>query len=166
MNGRVFGLKKTWLLRGFAVLCLLVFMGFVCFCVLYLKIPNLWFYSFCLCVGAYELAKGVMFKFDSAFYFGILLLNIGISGFNFYLLDLRSYAVFFIALAFILASISTFLVYHQKFHLILAYSLTFLTLYGFLLRKNLITTPIFIAFVVYFLLQLVISIILNIKKGL
>ena len=166
MNGRFLGVKKTWLLRGIAVVNLLIFAGLVCLCVLYLKIPSLWFYSFCLCVGAYELAKGLMFKFDSAFYFGVLLINIGISGFDFFLLDLRSYAIFFIAVAFILASVSTFLVYHQKFHLILAYSLTFLTLYGFLLRKNLITTPIFIAFAVYFLVQLGISIILNIKKGL
>ena len=166
MKGRFLGVKKTWILRSIAVVNLLIFVGLVCLSVLQLKIPSLWFYSFCLCVGAYELAKGLMFKFDSAFYFGVLLLNIGFSGFIFFLLDLRSYAIFFIAVAFILASILTFLVYHQKFHLILAYSLTFLTLYGFLLRKNLITTPIFIAFVVYFLIQLSVSIILNVKKGL
>ncbi len=158
-------MKKTWLLRGVALLCLCLFVFLVCESVLILQLPHLWFYSFCLCVGIYELCKGFFFRFDSALYFGTLMLGIGSSGYLFFLLDLMQYGVFFIGLAFIFASLNTFFFCHQKFHLIIAYSISFVTLYGFLLVKNLITTPIFIAFVVMFLVQLTVSIILNIKKG-
>lgn len=165
MRGRVFLIKKTWFLRGIALFNLLVLIGLVCMSFLYLKIPNLWFYSFCLCIGGYELTKGFLFRFDSALYLGMLMTNIGTSGFVFYLLELRSFAGFFVALSFILASLLTFAFCHQKFHLILAYSISFFTLYAFLLTKSLITTPIFIAFATLFLVQLTVSIILNIKKG-
>lgn len=165
MRGKLIGLKKTWLLKIIALIYLLLFVGLVCFCTLYLKIPNLWFYSFCFCIGIYELSKGFFFQLDSSVYFGALLTNIGISGFCFYLLELRTFAVLFISLSFILASMFTFFFCKQKFHLILAYSLSFVTLYGFLLIKNLISTPIFIAFVIPFLIQLVVSIIINLKKG-
>lgn len=165
MKGKTLGMKKTWLLRSIALCCLLLFAGLTTFCVVSLKVPNLWFYSFCLCIGIYELSKGLLFRFDSALYFGLLLTSIGASGFVFYLLQLRQYAAFFIATSFVVASVLTFILCHQKFHLILAYSIGFLTLYAFLLAKNLISTPIFIAFLSIFLLQLVVSIILNVKKG-
>ncbi len=165
VRGKIIGLKKTWLLRFIALLCLMLFVGLVCVCVLQLKIPNLWFYSFCISIGIYELARGFLFRFDSSIYFGSLLSNIGISGFLFYLLKLRYFTVLFISLSFILASLFTFCICKQKFHLVLSFSLSFVTIYGFLLLKTLISTPIFIAFVVPFLLQLIVSIILNLKKG-
>ena len=165
MKGRVMGFKKTWFLRSIALCCALLFVGLTCFAFLKLKIPNLWFYSFCLGVGIYELSKGLLFRFDSALYFGLLMTNIGASGYIFYLCNLREYAVFFIAISFIIASILTFVLCQQRFHLILAYSITFLSLYGFLFAKKLISTPILIAFILLFLIQLVVSITLNIKKG-
>ncbi len=158
-------MKKTWLLRGIALGNLLLFVGLTLMSFLHLNIPNLWFYSFCLCIGAYELSRGLLFKLDSAIYLGSLLTNIGANGFIFYLMDLRNYAIFFIAISFVLASLATFILCHQKFHLILAYSISFLSLYAYLLSKSLITTPIFIAFGCVFLVQLTVSIILNIKKG-
>lgn len=165
MRGKIVGLKKTWLLRAIALLCIPLFVGLVCLCTLRLHLPNLWFYAFCICIGIYELSKGFFFRLDSSIYFGFLMTSIGTSGFCFYLLDLRNYAVMFIALSFALASLITYIFCHQKSHLILSYSISFVGLYGFLLIKNLITTPIFIAFVATFLLQLIVSIIINIKKG-
>ena len=158
-------MKKTWLLRSIALCSLLAAIGLICMDILYLEIPNLWFYSFCLCIGIYELAKAFLFRFDSALYFGTLMASLGANGYIFYLHGFRHYAVFFIVLSFIAASLVTFIVCHQRFHLILAYSISFVGIYGFLLTKSLITPPIFIAIVALFLIQCTVSIILNIKKG-
>jgi hypothetical protein len=165
MNGRFLGIKKTIVLRFSAVFNFLLFATLTLCCILLFKKPTLWFYSLCLSVGLYQLCKGVLFRLDSAFYFGSLTLAVGAVGFLFTLLQLQKFAVFFIALAFAVASIFTFAAFRQKFHLVFTYSLSFVNLYGFLLAKNLITTSIFLAFVVPFLLQLVISVILKIEKG-
>lgn len=165
MRGRVFGIKKTWFLRGIALFNLLLFVALACVSFLCLKIPNLWFFSLCACIGLYELSKSILFRFDSALYFGALLTNIGANGFVFYLLHQESFAVVFVGISFATASLVTFVLCHQKFHLILAYSISFLTIYSFLLIKNLITPVIFIAFIGAFLIQFIVSIIINIKKG-
>ena len=163
MQGRWFKIKKTILLRLLAGFLLIVFITLTTISIVVFKIPDLWFFSFCLCVGVLELLESFMFHFDSAFYFGSLLSLIGAFGYVFAFLSLRSYAVFFVSLAFVLASLFTALRYGQKFHLIIAYSITFPTIYGFLFAKNLITLPIFIAFSGGYLLLLILDIIFYLK---
>ncbi len=160
MNGRVCGIKKTYILRATAVIALL---GFVCatiFSSLKLKIPDLWFYNFCLSIGLFELTKGLLFKLDSSFYLGCLTTGIGIAGYIFWLTGTIEYAVFYIALAFVTASIITSVKTKQHFHLVFAFSIFFVALYGILLKKSLINMSIFIAFINLFLLLLIMEMII------
>ena len=164
MNGRFWGIKKSFLLKAHAVLSFLLFVAFVFLSIYLFKKPTLWFYSFSLFLGDFEIFKSILFKLDSAFYLGVLLLGIGISGFVFLYTNTMFFAPFYISLAFIMASLMTAVVCGQRFHLTIAFSLIFVTLYAFLWTKNLITLPIFIAFITPFLILLILEIILNLKR--
>ncbi len=163
MQGRIFGIKKTYYIRATALIC---FSLFVTLCVLSATIfskIDLWFFGFCISIGLFEMTKSLLFHLDSSFYLGSLTFLIGVSGFIFLLTSTSQFAFFYISLAFTLASILTFFVFKQKFHLILSYSTIFVSLYCFLFAKNLITTPILIAFLCSFLILFILEVILNIK---
>ncbi|MDE6583179.1 MAG: hypothetical protein K2K31_00820, partial [Clostridia bacterium] len=60
-----------------------------------------------------------MFRLDSAFYFGILLILIGISGYLYVFTPTRHYASVYILSSFALTSVLTFCITKQRFHLII-----------------------------------------------
>ncbi len=163
MKGRVFGIKKSLLLKITAIFLFLCFDITTFFAFYSLKIPDLWFYNFCICLGLFQIVKSFFFKLDSALYIGFLLLFVGIAGYLFWFSEFRQYAPFFISSSFILASIFTFVFTGQNFHLIFAYSLIFVTIFALLLAKNFITLPIFIAFISLFLVSLVVEILYDKK---
>ena len=140
-NGKFLGIKKTYILRTIAIACFLGFLSFVFISIFLFKSPTLWFYAFCVFVGLFELLKAFLFKFDSSVYLGTLLLS-----------------AFYIAISFILASIFTFIFCGQRFHLIIAFSIFFVSIYAILYVINLINLPILIAFLVPFLLLLIVEI--------
>ncbi len=164
MKGRFAGIKKTYLLRGAASFAFVLFVVGTILSVSLFKIPSLWFFSFCVAIGYFELAKGMLFKLDSSFYLGTLTFLIGVSGFAFLTTNTVDYSPFYISAAFIISSIAAFVVCKQRFHLIFAYSTFFVALFGILLKKSLIILPIFIAFVGAFLLLLLLEIIINFKR--
>ena len=164
MYGRILGIKKTLFLRGFAVFATLCFVALCLLSVYVFKIPDLWFYGFCLCLGSFEILKSMLFKLDSSFYLGTLVEGIGVVGFIFCFLHTPHLAPFYILLAFISASLLTSLFCGQRFHLIIAFSLSFVGLYAYLLTKSFITPPIFIAFVTAFLVLFILEILLSIKR--
>ncbi len=159
-KGRIFGIKKSTILRAFCLLFLLAFVTYVFLSVFLLKNNVLWFFAFCIFVGVVQLVKSFLFRFDSALYLGTLLSMIGIFGHVFVLTNTFAYAPYFIALSFIAASIVTYILCHQKFQLIVAFSIFFVTIYFLLWTKNLITTSNLIAFVLPFLLLLLLEIVL------
>lgn len=163
MQGRLAGIKKSYLIRISAILLLFVFIVSVLLDIYLLNVAELWFFSFCLCIGLFELVESFLFHFDSAFYFGSLLSLIGSSGYIFTFPEISKFAVFFVALSFLIASLLTSIVYKQKFHLIISFSILFPTTYGFLFAKNLITLPIFIAFSCCFLVILILSLTTSLK---
>lgn len=164
MYGRILGVKKTLFLRAFAILAVLCFIALCLLSVYVFKIPDLWFYGFCLCLGSFEIVKSMLFKLDSSFYLGTLVTGIGAVGFIFWFTHMPQLAPFYILLAFVTSSLLTALFCGQRFHLIIAFSLSFVGLYAYLLTKSLITPPIFIAFVVAFLVLFILEIILSIKR--
>lgn len=159
-SGRLFGVKKSTILRSFTLLFFLFFVGHIFFCVFSLKKPDLWFYGFCFFVGAFQLLKGFLFKIDSCIYLGTLLFGIGAAGHIFLLTNTAFYAPYFLSAAFVVASIVTFIVCGQRFHLVVAFSTFYVALYAFLLTKNLINLSILIAFVAPFLLLLLLEILI------
>lgn len=164
MNGRLLGIKKTFLLRACALLFLWGFLAYIFVCIFVLKNPVLWFFGFCLFLGVFEIIKSTLFCLDSSLYLGSLITSIGIVGFIFSYTPTAMYAAYYIAGAFIIASLVTYTFCGQRFHLIIAFIIQFLTIYSLLLTKNFISVPIFIAFIVPFLILLIVEILLNIKR--
>ena len=164
MRGRLFGVKKSYILRAVIILMLLSTIASSLACILVLKIYDLWFFNICLALGIFQMTKAMLFKLDSCLYLGSLLILIGTSGYVFWLTKTLDYAIFYISLAFAISSIFTFIKCGQKFHLVFAFSTIFVTLFGLLVKKNLITLPIFIAFVGSFLLLLILEITIFFKR--
>lgn len=163
MKSTFLGIKKSILLSLIAIAMLF---SFCTLCALSFTIfpnPDLWFYSFMLCLGVYEFSKGTLFDIDSSFYFGLLLTLFGVAGFVAIFFHLEIYFPLFFGTSSTLSSLAMYARYKQDFHLVLAFSLIFVSLYGYLFIKNLISLKIFIAFVTSFLLLLILSIVSNIK---
>ena len=83
MKGRMFGIKKSLLLKITAIFLFLCFAVATFFAFYSLKIPDLWFYNFCISLGLFQIVKGFFFKLDSVLYIGFLLLFIGLAGYLF-----------------------------------------------------------------------------------
>lgn len=163
MKSTFLGIKKSILLSAIAIVMLF---SFVTLCALSFTVfpkADLWFFSFMLCLGIYELSKGLLFDIDSSFYFGLLLTLFGAVGFFAIFFHIETYFPLMFGLSAALASIATYLKYKQDFHLVLAFSIIFVCLYGYLFIKKLISLNIFIAFVTSFLLLLILSVATNLK---
>lgn len=163
MRSHALGIKKSLLLKTVAVFLFLLFVISTFFSIYSLNLPSLWFYNFCVCLGLFQLAKGFLFNFDSTLYIGFLLTFIGVAGLVFTLTKTANFAIFYIFIALSIASVFTFIYTGQKFHLIFAYSLIFVNIFSFLLVKKFVTLPIFIAFILLFLVLLVVGIFCNKK---
>ena len=164
MDGRLFNIKKSLILRAIFATMTLLFVALVSLNITTFKIPLLWFWHFCGCTGIYQLTKALLFKLDSSLYLGFLLLFGCISGHLYILLDWAEYAIILILVSFVLTSIACAIFLKQSFHLVVAYILLFLTIFSILLTKNLITIAIFIAFVVPFLVISILDLLLIIKR--
>lgn len=163
MNGRFLGAKKSIILRVTAIIMFFLFIALTLLCVLLFKIPELWFFSFCFCISIYQIEKGFLFNIDNSHYIGVLLLTISITGYLAYFLKATLYLAVLIPACFCAASLSTYFKFKQKFHLILAFSISFVNLYGFLLLKKMITFEIFIAFTTTFLVLFILAMLSSIK---
>lgn len=163
MKGRFYGRKKSIILLTTAIVMLFsfVFLSILAFCSL--KMPELWFFNFCLCVGFYELIRSFLFNIDNSFYLGSLLFLTGVTGYLILFFNISQYTSAMIMFCFSLASTLTHIFYRQKFHLVIAFSCIFVTIFLYLLSKNMITLQIFIAFVTSFLVLLTLAVISNIK---
>ena len=148
MQVRIFGVKKSLILTSLFVVLCAGFISTSLLTILLYKNYYLWFFIFCLSCGFYQLAKGVMFRFDSALYFGILLLSIG--GVGFYTIfsgNGRFQSVFYI-LSFASASYFTYLAFNQKFQLFLAILIYFACIMWLLVKINIFSVEIFVAITV------------------
>lgn len=117
MRGRLSGIRRTLLLRISAGIHGILALFFLLFSILYLKEDELWFFVFLICCGSFLLTRSFLFHSDSSFYFGSLLLQIGMIGTIsvYYLLPSATYLF-----ATALVSLLTMLVFKQKFHLIIS----------------------------------------------
>lgn len=168
MKGRIFGIKKSTILKLTAILFVAGFFAYLFTCIFYLKSPILWFFGFCLFVGSFELFKSLLFKYDSCLYIGSLLIFIGTAGIVSIYTNTTQYAPYFVLLSFCLASIFTYVFTGQRYHLVIAFSIYFVCIYFLLWAKNFISTAVLIAFVVPFLVLLISEVtfwlILKLKK--
>lgn len=145
MRGRIFGIKKSYILTTALVLLVALFVAFTLLTTLVYQLYYLWFFIFCLCCGIYQFLKGILFRFDSAFYFGVLLLSVGGVGFFTTFSQFAFYQSVLYILCFAIASYFTFVFFSQKFHLYLSLMLYFVTLFWFFVKIKVISIAIFVA---------------------
>lgn len=144
MRGRIFGIKKSYILIATFVLLVTAFLSLTLLTILLFNQYYVWFFILCACCGVYQLLKGTLFHFDSAFYFGILLLSI--AGTGFYSTYGNSYfqSLYYI-LDFSIASYLTFVFFGQKFQLYLAILLYFVAISWLFFKIKFISIGIFVA---------------------
>ena len=157
MRGRIGNIKKSKILSIVLLFFLFVFVTFIVLnIILFNEYKTLWFYAFSTLTGLYEILKSRFFKLDSAFYFGMAIFLIGISGFIFSFTNTLEFLSIYLLSDFALASLLSFFVCGQKFHLIIFYSLFFVLIFQLLYKLNLITFAISIAISLSFLLLLIV----------
>ena len=167
MRGRIYGIKKSKILGVTLLLFLIIYLVFIGLNVIFFKeYCTLWFYVFCLLVGLFEILKGRFFKLDSAFYLGAGLLLTGVSGGVSILSATEVFLPIYILLAWVVASVLSYTICGQRFHLVIAYSLFFVLIFQLLQKLNLISFSISIAICLSFLLLLVVSALVSFLKRL
>lgn len=140
------GIKKINILRTSVILNLFLFAGSVFLAIYLFKIPKLWFFFFCIYVGNYLLTKSYLYKMDSMCYLGFLLVILG----SLYLSN--SFFAFadnpiLIMGSFAIASLLTFCIFKQKFHLIIAIILLISMALCELYRQNFVNIYIFLSLI-------------------
>ena len=124
MRGRIFGIKKTTILKcSFILFWLLSFAG-IALSIWLFHDEKLWFFFFALFQGLYLALKGSFFNLDSALYFGLSLVFVGISGIIVtFVQDVQPFAFSFYFFSFALASFFIGIKFKQKYQIILAFLL-------------------------------------------
>ena len=161
MKGRIFGIKKTTVLKLSFVVTSTIFLLCSALSERLLSIPNLWFYSFLIATGIYLIIKSALFRLDSACFFGSLLLIMGVSYLYCYFLKILNFYSVFVLLSFSLASLFSGYFFKQNFQYLLSFSLFFIAIFCFLFLLNIISLWIFLAIIGLCVLLLVVAYVLN-----
>lgn len=125
MRGRVFGIKKTDILKCTFFIALISTIVFTVLSCVLIKNYYCWFYGFCLMFGLHFLIKSWLFRLDSCCYYGSLLFFIGLSGILMLFTFLATYFVSMLIFSFFMASFLTFIFFRQYFHAFLSFFLFF-----------------------------------------
>ena len=155
MNGRLFKIKKTTLLRLSFIINMLFFITSTILSLTVFKLPDLWFFSFCLFIGIHLIIKGGLFYLDSACYFGFTLFFCGLFYIQNIILNILYVYPAFVILSFAIASLFTFYLFKESYHFFLALSLLFVSIATLVYIINLISIWIFLAIISVVVLLLI-----------
>lgn len=155
MQGRIFSIKKTTILRSSFIISFLLYVTSLIMSFTIFHIDNYWFFSFCFFIGLHLIVKNMLFAHDSSCFFGVILsLTGGFYFWCFYWGVLQLYLVF-VLLSFSFGSFATFVFFKQPFQLLMSLSLFFASIITFIFILNIISSPIFLALLVGNVLLLV-----------
>lgn len=165
-SGRLSGVKKTYILKGSAIICFLSALLFIFLSFYFNKTENEWFYFFCIFSGLHELIKGVLFNMDSSSYLGSSLLFTGILILlSIYLKTNFRETLYFFSMA--ISSLYIFWKFSESFHVFLSgiFCLEGVFLLLFLSKMiNLTKFLIFNSILLFIFLSVCAIILLKIKK--
>lgn len=149
MQGRVFGIKKSTILKfsGWVNLSLIIF--FVLFSIFFMRNYYLWFFVFCFFIGVHCLIKSLLFRLDSSCFLGFLLLLIGVAGFSCYYFNLE-HKYFYFLIACGTASLITFLFTLQLYQLLTGIFISVTSILSFLFSSHTINLVIFLVTILSF----------------
>lgn len=165
-TGRISNIKKTYILRSSAIICIISALLFIFLSFFFNNSNNEWFYIFCLFCGAHQMIRGILLNVDSSSYMGSSLVFIGVLRlFAIYLNIPYASTVYFIAFA--LSSLYIFIVYSSVAHLILSFAFTYEAVIYLLFLSNKINLTKFLVFnsILFFIFLVICAIIfIKIKK--
>lgn len=150
MRGRIFGVKKTSILIFSLIFNVALTVTLIFLSIFLWKNPFLWYFLFCICAGMHSLTKAALFKLDSAAYLGFLLLFIGVAGTVIYALNLE-FKYFFLMTAAGLASLVTYILTGQKFHIYLSILLVSSAALSYLYCLEILNLAVFLTIYLLFL---------------
>ena len=145
MNGRIFTIKKTTLLRLSFILCSLFYLISTVLFIVFEKINDAWFFNFVFFIGLFLIIKSILFKQDSSCYFGFILFLIGFFFYLAYYFRIGYLYSVFIILAFSISSFNTYVFFNQPFQFYISLSLFFAATLTFIFIINVISIEIFLA---------------------
>lgn len=145
MQGRIFSIKKTTILRLSFIINLMLYALSAILSLTIFKIYNLWYFSFSSFVGTQLIIKSALFRHDSSCFFGIILFLIGFFYFYCFYFDILKFFIVFLLLSFAISSFLTYYFFKQPFQLGVSLSLFFASLFTFIFISNIISLPIFLA---------------------
>ena len=110
-------MKKNKILLFFAILFTILFLSSMFIIFGEIKLREYWFSISCFFIGLYSLLYCSMYKLDSSFYYGALIINIAFCSFLQYYLkyNFNMFYPFYI-FCFALASFAVFVLFRQKIH--------------------------------------------------
>lgn len=147
MRSKIAGVKKINILRWTVSVNTLLFVASIFVSIFVLNVPEFWFYFFCFFVGEYMLIKSYLYKTDSNFYLGFVLLFIGVFLGTNYFFEFTS-LFYVIVSSFLLASFFTFVRYKQLFHLFICLILLVCMCLYYFYRQKMLNIYIFFALII------------------
>ena len=158
MRGRVLNIKKTTLLMLSFILQTLLFLCLSTITIFVWKQENLYLFVFMLCVGIHLIFKSLLFRLDSACYFGIVLFCLGIFYFYCFYLKILPFYVVFVLISLAIASLVCGMFFSQPLHYTFVVFCIFLVIGVLLFLIKNISLIVFLAIVVVSVLLLVVRI--------
>ena len=155
MQGRIFSIKKTTILRLSFIINLILYFTSLVLSFTILNIKDLWFFSFCCFIGIQLLVKSILFRHDSSCFFGIILFLIGFFYFYCFYLGIFQFYIVFMLSSFSISSFTTYYFFNQPFQFAVGLSLFFASISTFIFILNIITLLIFLALLMVNVLLLV-----------
>ena len=159
MRGKLLGIKKSTLLKCYALINCIIYLVIFALSLTILEYPNLWFYALIGVIGLQLVEKSILLKIDSNLYFGSLLLFSSLFHIYCFCFDILSIYPAFVVLAFGIASLFTAYFYRQGFHYYIAFWLFVISSATFIFILNYISLIIFLAIVIGCVLLLLLGLI-------
>lgn len=159
MQGRIFGIKKSSIIKFAVALSTILFIFSTIFFIFFSKYKDLWFYSFCIEIGFCVFLKGILLRIESLNYFGTFLSAIGVFYIYSFFLKIETFYIVFIFFALAFSSFMTFCSFKRKLHI---KSFVFFLIVSFLiffLQINVIPLSFFVAILVFSVLIFILSMI-------
>ena len=157
MQGRIFGVKKSIILKFSVAVSTILFCFSTIYFMFFSNYKDLWFYSFCIEAGFCIFLKGFLLKIDSLNFFGMFLIALG--GFYIYNLffSIEEFYVCFVFLALALSSAVNFCVFKSKLHIRSFVFFLIISYLIFFLQINVIPLLFFVAILLFSVVIFILS---------
>lgn len=157
MKGRIFGLKKSSLLKTAFALSVILFCLSTIFFIFFSSFKDLWFFAFLIEAGICVFLRGAFLNIDSSFYFGSVMCNLGIFYFYAFFIKITYIYPSFILLSLAFSSLVSFAFFNNKLHAKSSTFFLFSSLFTFFFQINILPLAFFVAIICFSVLIFILS---------